>query len=367
MKILILNLILYTADHNRIPKVTSIKDTMIYNMCVGFKQSGHQVTLIAAQEYKPAGEESYDFDIIFVKSAFTKIFPPAVLPYCPELWNYLRKNKAGFDLIISSEVFALASLFAALICPRKTIIWHELTVHQQKFHQLPSRLWHHTIVPLCFRKIVSVVPRSQAAFEFISRYLKNVSTNIVDHGINIETFAFNLHKQQQFICVSQLIARKNVSGIIDKFTDFLKLGPYKNFKLYIAGRGDQKEALEQKVHASGLEEHIIFLGFLSHDKLNEYVGNSMGFLVNTKRDLNMVSIPEAIVCGTPVITNLVPASASYIKSNALGIAKEEWTAQDLVQLVENNSYYVANCGKYREKLTNFHSAQQLIEIFLKNK
>ena len=32
MKILILNPILYTADNNTIPKVKSIKDTMIYNV-----------------------------------------------------------------------------------------------------------------------------------------------------------------------------------------------------------------------------------------------------------------------------------------------------------------------------------------------
>ena len=34
MKVLILNPILFTADNNVIPKVKSIKDTMIYNMCL---------------------------------------------------------------------------------------------------------------------------------------------------------------------------------------------------------------------------------------------------------------------------------------------------------------------------------------------
>ena len=35
-KILIINPILYTAETNRIPKVSSIKDTMIYALCMGF-------------------------------------------------------------------------------------------------------------------------------------------------------------------------------------------------------------------------------------------------------------------------------------------------------------------------------------------
>lgn len=36
MRILILNPILYTAESNAIPTVSSIKDTMIYNLCLGF-------------------------------------------------------------------------------------------------------------------------------------------------------------------------------------------------------------------------------------------------------------------------------------------------------------------------------------------
>ena len=51
MNILILNPILFTAEHNIIPKVKSIKDTMIYNMCLGFIQLGHNITLAAAEEY----------------------------------------------------------------------------------------------------------------------------------------------------------------------------------------------------------------------------------------------------------------------------------------------------------------------------
>ena len=58
MKVLILNPILFTADNNVIPQVKSIKDTMIYNMCLGFKRLGHDVTLAAAEEYAPAEKEA---------------------------------------------------------------------------------------------------------------------------------------------------------------------------------------------------------------------------------------------------------------------------------------------------------------------
>ena len=51
MNVLIINPILFTADNDIIPKVKSIKDSMIYNFALGFKQNGHQVTLYAAEDY----------------------------------------------------------------------------------------------------------------------------------------------------------------------------------------------------------------------------------------------------------------------------------------------------------------------------
>ena len=50
MNILVINPILYTCEGWNIPRVKSIKDTMIYNMCRGFKSLGHKVTLCAAKE-----------------------------------------------------------------------------------------------------------------------------------------------------------------------------------------------------------------------------------------------------------------------------------------------------------------------------
>ena len=58
MRILILNPILYTAENNTIPTVSSIKDTMIYNLCLGFKQLGHDITLAAAMNTNHARKKN---------------------------------------------------------------------------------------------------------------------------------------------------------------------------------------------------------------------------------------------------------------------------------------------------------------------
>lgn len=363
MNILVLTAVLYTSDNGIIPKVKSIKDTMIYNMCLGFRQIGHKVTLIAAEEYKPQNLETYDFNIIFLKSKYKKIFPPAIFPFLPDLKSYLIENKNNFDLIISGETFSLQSLTTTRICPEKTLIWQELTRHQKKFFKLPSKFWYNIIVPLFMKKTAIVVPRSRLAYEFIKKYMPKVSSNVVDHGININTFEYSKTKERFLISSSQLIYRKNVDSIIRIFSNFHKIDKYKDIKLLIAGRGDEEKNLKELVKTLNIENSVCFLGFLTQKDLNKYVRVSLGFLINTRRDLNMVSIPESIVSGTPILTNTQPASADYINKYKLGIAKDNWGVHELIEIIENNSFFTKNCIDYRENLSNTYCAESLINEF----
>lgn len=97
-------------------------------------------------------------------------------------------------MLISSEVFSFQSLLAARICPEKTIIWQELTDHQNKFHRLPSKIWHNVIVRLFMQRIAAVAPRSEPAYKFISKYMPQTVKQIVDHGINVDKFTYSEKK-----------------------------------------------------------------------------------------------------------------------------------------------------------------------------
>ena len=85
---------------------------MIYDLCLAFKKKGCDVTLAASDLYKPSENESYPFNIIWMRTRLTKLFPPHTLPYCPEVKKIAKSG--NFDLIITSEVFSLNSLKLAL-------------------------------------------------------------------------------------------------------------------------------------------------------------------------------------------------------------------------------------------------------------
>lgn len=366
MKILIINQILYTNERNGdFKKIRSIKDTMIYGLCLGFKNNGHTVVLAAASDYKPINEECYDFEVLFFKSILKKIFNPSFFPFSYSLWKYIKGHHVDYDLIISSETFMIASLFSSLICPQKTIIWQELTGHQNKMHKIPSKVWYNVIARIFMRKVFAVVPRSRKAYSFIKDYMPSTTSLVIDHGINVEKFKFSDVKKRQLISSSQLIQRKNVDGIIKAFSEFHKIGGYEDIMLMIAGRGDQELRLKQLVSELKIDNFVQFVGFLPQEDLNKIIRESMCFLVNTKSDLNMVSIPEAICSGTPILTNMQPASADYIADNNLGIAKENWGPIDIVNIIENNQSYINNCKEYRNFLTNDYTSELFVKLYNK--
>ena len=363
MKILILNPILYTADNNVIPKVKSIKDTMIYNMCLGFRQLGHDVTLAAAADYQPTQLEAYDFEVRWFKTSCHKLCPPSVLPYMKELRAFLKQQAKRYDMVVTSEVFSLCSLMAARICPEKTVIWHELALHPHKFHQLPSKLWYNVVARYLMRNVL-VVPRSEDAKRFVCRYMWNVSHQCVEHGIDLAQFKSGVEKKKQFIVVSQLIARKNIDGIIRIFKRFVEKYDAA-YKLLIVGRGELEEQLKSLAHQLGLDAKVQFLGFKTHEEMNDYLPYSQALLINTRQDNNMVSIPESIVSGTPVVTNTVPTNSSMVTKHRLGIVKDGWNEDTLWELLQITPPIYQNCLQYRDMLSSQHQASLLVEQYLK--
>ena len=357
MKILFVNPIIYTSETADIKRAPSIKDTMSYDFCLAFKEEGHDVTLVAGEPFKPEDESEYPFNIVWVKCAVPAICKPNALPFCPEVVKLVKDE--SFDLVISSEIFSLNSLMLALMSRDNLIVWHELAKHNGIFNQIPSKLWYSLIATTAFRG-VPVIARSKEAREFISQFCNNVSKRIIDHGVNLNKFRPCREKDDLFVVSSQLIERKQIDKIIDKFSAFSQTHP--EFKLYIFGEGESEVALMRQVEELGLGEKVIFFGKVSHDKLKAYRSKARALLVYTRKDNNMVSIVESIACGTPIITTSVPYNASYIKEHGLGIVNDEWDEHDLEKICSDKEY-IENCISYRDSI----STKGKVEEFLNAK
>lgn len=363
MNILIINLILHTAEKGVIPRHQSNHDCMIYTMARGFVANGHKVTLIASEEYKPSQPEKNDFEVIYFASKLPKIFKPDLLPYPKWLKKWLKNNTGRFDLIISSETFSMGTFAVAQTAPEKTVIWQELAQHQRFMKQMPSKVWYNFIARNMMKKM-RVIGRSERARDFIRQYLPKVSDEIVDHGCDAEVFhpQSEVKPENAFIIISQLIERKQPVKILEAFLRFIEMPGYDDYKLHVVGRGPLEAEMRRIVAEKKREASVIFHGFLSHDEFAPLSRSSRAMLVNTQRDLNMVSIPESIANGTPVLMNTVPYSAKFVNDNKLGMAVDDWEALQLAEMAERYEEFHKNCVAISPTLTNNGCAKKIVDI-----
>lgn len=362
MKVLLINCILSTAEKGVIKRKESISDCMISTFARGFIELGHEVTLLASQEFMPTRQdEQLPFEVVYFPSRFKRLFKPSLLPWPKEMRAWLKQHSAEYDLVIASETFQISSLIAAGVCKSKLLIWQEMDRHQRLLFKLPSKFWHNVIVPT-FMRDVTIVPRSEPAKRFMSRYSRHVSDVIVDHGTDAHTLYPSDHVENAFIVVSQLVKRKSVDSIITKFARLVSQEPYHNYRLDIIGDGDQMQELKQLASKLGIEKNVVFHGFLSHERLAEPLRHARALLVDTSNDLNMVTIAEAITSGTPVVTNTKPSTASFIAANGLGVVRDNWDENDLIEVINNYDKMHAACVKEGKELTNVACARKMLGV-----
>lgn len=357
MKVLVINPIMYTSETKNIKRAVSIKDTMMYDFCLAFHEMGHSVTLVGGEPFKPSEREDYPFEVLWWNCEWQKICLPHCLPFMPETYKYVKQHCAEYDLIITSEVFSLNSLMAYRAAPDKTIIWHELAKHNAIMKKIPSKFWYGFVARL-FMRNAKVVARSAEARDFVKQYCHNTDDNVIDHGVNLDKFKATKTKENCFVVCSQLIDRKKIDGILEKFANYLNRYD-SSCRLYIIGEGELKEKLQAMTQMLGVSQNVIFTGKMTHDELLPILSKARALLVNTVKDNNMISIVESIAVGSPVVTTDIPLNASYIKEYQLGIAKKQWDENDLHEVVSNNELYVGNCMEYRYKL----STKQRVEQF----
>ena len=79
----------------------------------------------------------------------------------------------------------------------------------------------------------------------------------------------------------------------------------------------------------------------------------------------MISITKSIACATPVITTSIPTNSINIKENILGIVKDDRNEEDMIEIVNNNEKYIANCSNYRLKISYQYKIKQFISLLNK--
>ncbi|NOY68273.1 MAG: glycosyltransferase family 4 protein [Deltaproteobacteria bacterium] len=236
---------------------------------------------------------------------------------------------------------------------------------------------------ICQKPLLSIADRvicvSAVVAEDIGRWFGHgykAKCTVIENGVDVDFFAPDPEK-------GRLVRKRH--GIPDGEPLILSLGrltPAKghqlavyalkklyerqlNARLLIAGQGEYLEALKDIVEKSGLNDRVIFTGFVTHDEAVAYYNAADIFVMPT---LTIEGLPfvllEAMSCGTPVIASQIGGNDSLLSDKVDGLLVEpgniESLAENIGRLINDRGTRDALSGKARRKIVEKYSVDRMV-------
>ena len=139
-----------------------------------------------------------------------------------------------------------------------------------------------------------------------------------------------------------------------------------NVKLMIVGEGEARQRLEGKVQENGLENDVIFTGFVENADIVKYYNCADIFLMSTLREEGLPFVLlEVMACAKPVIASRIGGNISVLADNENGIFVSPGDIDELAEkvqsLISNSGFAEKLSLAARESVINEFSDEQMID------
>jgi len=187
-----------------------------------------------------------------------------------------------------------------------------------------------------------------------SRFLKKYSHKVVciPNGVNIEDFTVNSSKEecrsilglpqdhQIMVFMGFLAPHKGPEFLIKALSSIIR--QHSNVLLLFMGTGIQEKELKDLTHQLGLDNHIVFLGYISDKKYKAMVLKAADiFCLPSLYECFPLAILEAMASGLPVITSNISGIPEIIIHGKNGLLCQPGNSSELAEairyLVEHES------------------------------
>lgn len=151
--------------------------------------------------------------------------------------------------------------------------------------------------------------------------------SVVHHGLNSSLFSsadgseirkHNLSNDEKLILtVGRLTHSKGIQVLLYAFK--LLFNRNKELKLMIVGDGPLKQKLKNLRNKLGLQDHVIFAGFVPYNKVANYMMASDIFVISSLAEGLPKTLFEATYCGKPVVATNCGGIGEFINSVKNGL------------------------------------------------
>ena len=121
------------------------------------------------------------------------------------------------------------------------------------------------------------------------------------------------------LTLGRLASKERAKGfdeVLDILSDLRRRIP--DVCYVIAGEGDYRQTLEQKVDTLGLRHNVIFTGFVSEHEKPDFYRLSDVYVMPSRGEGFGFVVLEALACGVPVVASTVDGSRDAVMDGKLG-------------------------------------------------
>jgi len=281
------------------------------------REMGHEVVIFAPR-YQ--GYEDHDSNIVrFAASPYYRVrdFPVTwpVLPYIS--WpGFVRFKQENFDVVHTHSPFILgtvgarwAQYFGIPVVFTFHTLYHRY-IHYAPFPETVSR-------PYTLRKVRKyctycdhIIAPSHAIARLVQRFNSHVPIDVIPTGVELARFR-NGDRQaarrqygidanaKVLLYVGRLAPEKNLDFMLSSLEPVLKEN--QQLRLLLVGGGPLLEPLKVLCCELGLQDQVIFSGFVDPAKLKNIYAAGDAFVFASRTETQGVCITEAMAAGLPCV------------------------------------------------------------------
>jgi len=162
-----------------------------------------------------------------------------------------------------------------------------------------------------------------------------------------------------FLYVGRLDGEKG----LDTLLEAVSLPSRDDFQLAIVGQGLYGQLLEKQVQTLGLEERVVFIGFVEPEYLPALYNSTDIFVMPSPEELQSIATLEAMACGKPILAANGRALPELVESGVNGYLFQPFRPEDAARKMNQ---LMEECEKWPEmgqasfERSQVHSLQNTI-------
>ncbi|MEK9175388.1 MAG: glycosyltransferase family 4 protein [Patescibacteria group bacterium] len=241
-------------------------------------------------------------------------------------------------VVLWSVMISYASISAYFVKIFYNHIPFVLTIQEgnREWEKFPSKLWWHIF---CKTKLINHITA-------ISNFLKDRARekgykgkiSIVPNGVDEKLLTLSTKRSdrqmadgpQIIFSTSRLVYKNGIDIVLDACA---KLKDKFNFKLILAGDGEESQKLKLQSQRLGIEDRMEFLGGVQHQQLQEYYAKADIFVRPSRSEGLGISFLEAMAAGLVTIGTPVGGIPDFLEDGKTGFFAKLEDAENLANVL----------------------------------